>query len=140
MKAGREILVRWDAPINNIKIFGDTSDTTILNEMSTVYHMPAFQAWKYDKDTAIAQLAEVCRNGQLVIPKSGKIADEFDQIVYKRDEDDNITPELDEVFHPDIMMALLYASRQMFYDWGIDITVKQREAVHSAIEEAKNGN
>lgn len=139
MEAGRKILMRWDAPINNIKIFGDTSDTTILNEMSTVHHMPAFQAWKYDKDTAIAQLAEVCRNGQLVIPKNGKVADEFDQIVYKRDEDDNITPELDEVFHPDIMMALLYASRQMFYDWGVDTTVKQREAVHSEIEAVKNG-
>jgi len=139
MEAGRKILMHWDAPINNIKIFGDTSDTTILNEMSTVHHMPAFQAWKYDKDTAIAQLAEVCRNGQLVIPKNGKVADEFDQIVYKRDEDDNITAELDEVFHPDIMMALLYASRQMFYDWGVDITVKQKEMVHSIIEDARNG-
>ena len=120
MEAGRKLLIKYDAPINNIQIVGDTSDTSIIFEMATVHHMPAYQCYKYDKDEAIAQLAEFCRKGQLLIPKDGKVADEFDQIVFKRDEEDNITNEIDEeLFHGDISMALLYASRQFAFDWGL---------------------
>ena len=120
MEAGRKLLIKYDAPINNIQIVGDTSDTSIIYEMYSVHHMPAYQCYKYDKDEAIAQLAELCRTGQILIPKNGKVADEFDQIVYKRDEADNITSELDDdIFHGDISMALLYASRQIAYIWGL---------------------
>ena len=44
---------------------------------------------------------------------------EFEQTVYKRDEQDNITAEIDDdLFHPDAVDALLYASRQFAYDIG----------------------
>jgi hypothetical protein len=52
--------------------------------------------------------------------EDGEVANEFEQTLYKRDDQDNITSELDEGYHPDITMALLYASRQYFYDCGLD--------------------
>ena len=59
--------------------------------------------------------------------------DEFERTVYKRDEQDNITSEIDDdLFHPDATDALLYASRQYAYDCGYDSggqsTDKERKA------------
>lgn len=120
LEEGRKLLVKFNAPINNIAIYGDTSDESIIYEMSTVHKMPAYKCYKYDKDMAITQLSEMCRNGSILIPKNGILADEFDQIVYKRDDDDNITSEIDEdLYHADAAMALLYASRQWALAWGI---------------------
>jgi hypothetical protein len=67
---------------------------------------------------AIEQLADYCRSGKIVIPENGAIADEYEQTLYKRDDLDNITSEIDDSYHPDITMALLYASRQFFFDCG----------------------
>jgi hypothetical protein len=47
--------------------------------------------------------------------------DEFEKTVYKRDDNDVITNEIDDdQFHPDAADALLYASRQMAFDFGDD--------------------
>lgn len=129
LEEGRKLLVRDNAPINNIAIYGDTSDSSIIAEMATIHKLPAFQCYKYDKDMAITMLSELCRKGNILIPKNGLVADEFDQIVYKRDKDDNITSEIDEeLFHGDISMALLYASRQLTMDWGIQTHRDDKEA------------
>ena len=94
--------------------------------MKRVHNLPANQAWKYNKEEAITQLSEHCRNGQILIPKDGVLEDEFKQILYERDEDDNITPEIDdEKFHPDAMFALLYASRHWCYKWGLPTGAKE---------------
>lgn len=120
LEVGKKLLVKYNGNLNNIAIYGDTSDTSIIYEMATMHNMPAYQCYKYDKSMAITQLAEFCRTGQILVPEQGLVADEFDQIVYKRDEEDNITEEIDEdLFHGDISMALLYASRQFAFDWGI---------------------
>jgi hypothetical protein len=67
----------------------------------------------------IAQLSEYMRVGQIKCKEGGIIADEAEQILFKRDENDNILSEIDDdVFHPDAMDALLYASRQFAYDIG----------------------
>jgi hypothetical protein len=66
----------------------------------------------------------------MVIPAKGALDDEMDSILYKRDEGtDAIIPELDEDLgiHPDIMMALLYASRQYFHDLGIEAGGESKE-------------
>lgn len=118
---GKKLLIKYNAPLNNIRIYGDTSDTSIIQEMAVTYRMPASQCYKYDKETAITQLSEMCSKGQILIPKDGYLADEFSQIVYKRDEEDNILPEIDDtLYHGDIAMALLYASRQWAVDWGLE--------------------
>lgn len=134
LQKGREILMSWDKPLNNIRIYGDTSDLSILDEMVRVHRLPAGPCWKYDKAMAITQLSEMCRLGEILIPKNGIIADEFDQIVYKRDEDDNITSEIDEdLYHGDACMALLYASRQWAVDWGYEHVREERNRENRAV-------
>lgn len=132
---GQKILVANHSDPGQIKIFGDTSDTAILEEMSRVHNLPANQAWKYNKEEAITQLAEHCRTGAILIPKGGVLDDEFQQILYERDDEDNITPEIDDdKFHPDAMFALLYASRHWCYKWGLSSGAKE-----TSKNEAKTG-
>lgn len=120
LEAGKKLLIKYNGSLNNIAIYGDTSDTSIIYEMATVHSMPAYQCYKYDKETALAQLSEFCCTGQILIPKGGVLEDDFMQTLYERDDDDNIIPVInDDIYHPDAAMALLYASRQFAFDWGI---------------------
>lgn len=102
-----------------IGIYCDTNEKSIAYELSQTYRLPAYCAYKYDKMLGIAQLSEYMRVGQIKCKEGGIIADEAEQILFKRDENDNILAEIDDdVFHPDAMDALLYASRQFAYDIG----------------------
>lgn len=104
---------------NAIGIYCDTNEKSIAFELSQTYRLPAYCAYKYDKMLGIAQLAEYMRVGQIKAIEGGIIADEAEQILFKRDEDDNILAEIDnDVFHPDAIDALLYASRQFAFDIG----------------------
>ena len=108
--------------LSRYTIYCDTNEQSISYELFNTYHINARNAYKSDKMMAIAQLAEELRTGRILTPKDGYIADEIAKTVYKRDPaTDDILPELDDVFHPDIMDALLYASRQSFYDIGYDL-------------------
>lgn len=114
-----------NADLHAIEIYGDTSDNTILAEMSRNYGLPCHKAFKYDKDMAIEQLAEYMRTGQIIVPENSCITEECEMTLHPRDNEDNILPGIDDnVFHPDILMALLYASRRLFFDWGVDISYK----------------
>lgn len=120
-----------------LAFYCDTSDQSITYELNTNYKIPAFNCYKYDKKMAIAQLSDWCRTGKIMVLENGALQDEFEMTVYKRDEQDNITSEIDDdLFHPDAIDALLYASRQYAYDCGYEIggesTDKERKA-----EEAK---
>ena len=119
---GKRLLLERNpnADLNNCQIFTDTNEKSITYELSQTYNLPAYCAYKYDKALAIEQLAEECRTGRLLNIENGEIVNEFEQTLYKRDDLDNITSELDEGYHPDITMALLYASRQYFYDCGLE--------------------
>ena len=104
-----------------LAFYCDTSDQSITYELNTNYKIPAYNCYKYDKKMAIAQLADWCRTGKIMILEDGALQDEFERTVYKRDEQDNITSEIDDdLFHPDATDALLYASRQYAYDCGYD--------------------
>lgn len=101
------------------QIITDTNEKSITYELTTTYGLPnVYCAYKYDKETAIAQLAEWMRKGIIQIPEDGYCAEEVEQTVYKRDPDtDAVLNEIDDdLFHPDILMALLYISRQFAYD------------------------
>ena len=119
---GKRFLIERNpnADLSNCNIFTDTNEKSITYELSQTYGLPAYCAYKYDRALAIETLAEYCRTGRILNIENGEIASEFEQTLYKRDELDNITSELDEGFHPDITMALLYASRQYFYDCGLE--------------------
>lgn len=104
-----------------LAFYCDTSDQSITYELNTNYKIPAYNCYKYDKKMAIAQLADWCRTGKILVLEDGALQDEFERTVYKRDEQDNITSEIDDdLFHPDATDALLYASRQYAYDCGYD--------------------
>ena len=118
---------------SKLAFYCDTSDQSITYELNTNYKIPAYNCYKYDKKMAIAQLSDWCRTGKIMIPEDGILQDEFERTVYKRDEQDNITSEIDDdLFHPDATDALLYASRQYAYDCGYDSggqsTDKERKA------------
>lgn len=111
-----------DFDFSNINFYCDTNEKSITYEMSTTYGLPAYNCYKHDKAMAIAQLAELCRTGRCVIKEGDILSTEFQQTVYKRDEQDNILPEVDDdIFHPDAADALLYASRQMVFDFGENV-------------------
>lgn len=108
-----------DANISDVNIYCDTNNKEIVYELYSVQHLPAWCCYKYNRDLAISQMAEFCRTGKLDIPEDGILADECERTLYKRDEEDNILPEIDDqIFHPDALMALLYACRQMWHNIG----------------------
>ena len=113
-----------------VDVFCDNNEKSIIAELKRNYGVRAYPAWKHDKAMAIEQLAEECRTGRLLVPAKGAVDDEMDSVLYKRDEaTDAILPELDEELgiHPDIVMALLYASRQYFHELGIEAGGESKE-------------
>jgi hypothetical protein len=120
IEIGRRMLMRGaDNMIDNICIYGDTSDNSIIFEMQQTYNLPASKCYKYNRDIAIEQLSEEMRTGRMLIPQGGALALECDRTMYKRDTNDVLLNEIDDdMFHPDGMFALLYASRQYFFEIG----------------------
>lgn len=117
-----------NANVNNIKIYTDCNEKMISYELYK-NHLPAFTCYKYDKDLAISQLSDWCRTGKIKIEKDKPLDDEFQSIVYKRDDEDNILSEIDEeTFHGNSYMALLYASRQMWFDMGDELGGQSKNA------------
>lgn len=104
----------------DITIVTDSNEKTICYELSVNEKLPAYPCYKYDKAMAISQLSDWCRVGKIKVPKDGYCAEEFDLTLYKRDDNDNITSEIDDSYHPDIADALLYASRQMWFAMGTE--------------------
>ena len=108
--------------ISDVSLYCDTNAKEIVYELYTVQKLPAYCAYKYNKQLAISQMSEFCRTGQIVVPEDGILADEFDRTLYKRDEEDNILTEIDEdLYHGDAFYALLYAVRQMWFDTGHEL-------------------
>lgn len=111
-----------NANIADVSLYCDTNAKEIVYELYTVQKFPAYCAYKYNKQLAISQMSEFCRTGQIVVPEDGILSDEFDRILYKRDDEDNILTEIDEdLYHGDAFYALLYAVRQMWFDTGHEL-------------------
>lgn len=108
-----------NANISDVNIYCDMNNKELVYELYSVQHLPAYCCYKYNKALAISQLAEFCRTGKIVVPQDGILTDEFDRILYKRDDEDNILAEIDDdLFHPEAAMSLLYACRQYWFDIG----------------------
>lgn len=106
--------INSDFDDGRVQVICDNNELDNLWELAKEYHVPnVCKAYKCDMMFAIQQLAEFVRTGQITIKAKGIIADEFDQILYKRDEDTGaILNELDDdTYHGDIEAALRYASR-----------------------------
>lgn len=115
----------WDIPV---KIYADYNEESITRELAVKYNVPAFNCYKYDKAYAIEKLSEFSRTGKLLVPENGLCADEMEKTLYERDNiTDAVISELSSEYHPDILMALLYASRRMFFDMGLDVKYKMQD-------------
>ena len=111
-----------NANIADVSLYCDTNAKELVYELYSVQKLPAYCAYKYNKQLAISQMSEFCRTGQIVVPEDGILSDEFDRILYKRDDEDNILPEIDEdLYHGDAFYALLYSVRQMWFDTGHEL-------------------
>ena len=108
---------------DTVAVYADNNEKSIVYDLNYTYNITAYCAYKYDRIAAIAQLADELRTGRLQVPLEGITDCEMESIIYRRDEGDNILPEIDEIMgvHPEITMSLLYASRQMFYDFGYKV-------------------
>lgn len=123
----KELLKKNNVNDEHIAIYCDTNEESITYDLRNKYKLPAFNCYKYDKMYAIELLAEELRTGRMQIIHNGVLDEEMEQILYKRDDEDNVISELDEEIgiHPDAMMALLYASRKIFFDFDYDISFKE---------------
>lgn len=136
-----EFLKQYDIKSDNVKIFADTNEESITKELLINHKLPAFNCYKYDKAYAIEKLSECSRTGLLKVPEAGFCSTEMEMTLYKRDEEDNVIAEIDDdTFHPDILMALLYASRQMFFDMDMDVAYKPPVEENSRYNIASNGD
>ena len=127
--------------LNHAFFYADTNEQAISLEMSTKYKLPVTNAMKYDKALGIATLADMLRTGRIQIQEDDKILkNEIEQTIYKRDEQDNILPEIDDSnFHPDCLDALLYASRQFVYDCNlVEDPIKQKDTTETIIGTVNN--
>lgn len=126
----------------NIFIYADTNEESITYDLMNKYHLPAFNCYKYDKIYAIQLLAEELRTGRMKIPNNGVLDTEMEQILYQRDDDDDsILPAIDEDIgiHPDAAMALLYASRKIFFDMDYAISFKETQPATSNYKKTESG-
>lgn len=100
-------------------IYADTSDQKISLELSHRYGIPVNNAIKYDKAMAVQNLQEEVRKGNFHIRSGSHFEEEALRTIFKRVENEGqpsiITREIDDdVYHPDMMDAILYALR---YYW-----------------------
>lgn len=121
---------------SNIRMFADTSHQQITSELRNKHSLPIFNAYKVDKVHAIQLLAEKSRVGSFTIPSNGLIKDEFDKILWSRDDEDNITNDIDSAFHPDLMDAYLYACRFIFSKFNYQINYKEIPVTSDYIKSA----
>lgn len=100
-------------------IYADTSDQKISMELSHRYGIPVNNAIKYDKAMAVQNLQEEVRTGRFHIRSGSHFEEESLRTIFKRVENEGqpsiITREIDDdIYHPDMMDAILYALR---YYW-----------------------
>ena len=102
-------------------VIADNNEKGAVWDLYSTYHIKnVYTAYKYDLDYALDQLSELMATNKIMIVKdpSGRVREDCESSLWKRDEEtDRIIHELDDdVWHPNAMMAVLYASRQFCTD------------------------
>jgi len=133
MEKAKEIATKNNMDHGNIEIVADTNEQSITYELAVNYHLPAQNAYKYNKEMAIAQFADQLRAGNILMKEAvyddqeklidGILDEEMETLIYMRDEEDNILPIIDDQTggHPDAADAALYAFRQFAYYAGLEV-------------------
>jgi hypothetical protein len=110
----------WFQNPQMIQIYSDTNTIRFGSEgdkkknwveLKRIYGFNTCAAFKRDKALHVELLREHFNSGQIKVPVAGMFADEITQIVWHKNPIDGTIEHVidDEVYHPDIMFALLYA-------------------------------
>ena len=84
-------------------------------DLSAAYGLPTAPAYKSDKASGILMLQEELRAGTLKIPAAGILYHETQRTVWADDEDTGRREIDDSQYHPDLVDAVLYAMRYVWY-------------------------
>jgi len=102
-----------------IRIYSDTGGggAKMVYDLRTVHKLPVLPAYKRDKLAAIELLQDEVTAGHFMIPADGAFAQECEAIVWTKDPDTGEVVRTidDRAFHPDMMDAILYAMRAIWY-------------------------
>lgn len=100
-------------------IYSDTGGggKKMVYDLQTQHKLPVRPAYKRDKESAIELLQDEVAAGSFMIPIDGAFAQEIEAIVWTKDSDTGeIVRKIDDkIFHPDIMDAILYSMRAVWY-------------------------
>jgi hypothetical protein len=81
-------------------------------DLSDTYGLPCQPAYKQEKALGIEMMQDDVRTGKLKVRNGGSFADEALKTVFRRNERDELTREVDDdTYHPDLADAILYALR-----------------------------
>jgi hypothetical protein len=119
-----------------IQVITDNNEKAITKELRVVYKIPGVRcAYKYDKTFAIEQLKDFLSNKTICIQPKSFLNTEFENTLWKRDDEtDKIIYEIDDDnYHPNLMFALLYISRQFAYE-VMSYTTRNKSAEPIQIE------
>ena len=109
-----EIIKKYRIPNKFGEIYADHNEGRTTKDFVNEYNLPIFRAKKTDKINAIRKLKDEFACGKWKIKKNTPLHDELDKTIWKRDSDSgNLLQKLDDCYHADIFMALLYASRRI---------------------------
>ena len=106
-------------PNQSMMIWSDTGGggAKMVYDLRYQHHLPVRPAYKRDKLGSIELLQDEVRTAEFMIPAGGAFAEECDSIVWTKDPDsDTIIREIDNgAYHPDMMDAILYGMRHVWY-------------------------
>ena len=119
VKKGLSFASDINLPTGNFVIYSDTGGggKKSVSDLYSVYGLPVDAAYKHDKDTAVELLRDDIMAGRFMIPADSAFSRECERTVWKRDEDtDLIVRKIDDTaYHPDLVDAMLYAMRPVWY-------------------------
>lgn len=99
-------------------IVTDTNQPSITLKLQRM-GLPVVNAYKPEVAPTIDALATEMRAGRLYIPEDGILVEECDRTVWKRTEDGNILPEVDDLtYHANALHALRYCSIYWLDEWA----------------------
>jgi hypothetical protein len=99
---------------NTIRFGHEGDNKKNANELREIYGIPCRPAYKQGKGQGIDILRDDINAGIHHIPAGGIFQSESEQIVWTREEDGTIVRIIDdEIYHPDLMFAKLYAYRAL---------------------------
>lgn len=128
VKEGMEVAKTF-APIEYI--YTDHNEQRMTHTLADTFGLPAKKARKTNKDAAVEILQSEIRRGTFKVKRGSIFEEEALKTVWKRDEADNLTRQLDhETYHPDLIDAVIYSLRE-YWIWhpldDVDMTKMNKE-------------